>query len=49
MTILLDGSSLSIEKLVAIARFNEKVELAPTARERIQSCRRHGRAKAGRA
>jgi histidine ammonia-lyase len=39
MTILLDGSSLSIEKLVRIARFNEKVELAPEAMARIQACR----------
>jgi histidine ammonia-lyase len=39
MTIVLDGSSLSIEKLVAIARDNEKVELAPEALERIKVCR----------
>ncbi|MEW6240415.1 MAG: aromatic amino acid ammonia-lyase, partial [Chloroflexota bacterium] len=39
MTIVLDGSSLTIEKLVAIARFNEKVELAPAALERIKICR----------
>ncbi|MGQ9833913.1 MAG: HAL/PAL/TAL family ammonia-lyase [Candidatus Villigracilaceae bacterium] len=39
MTITLDGSSLTIEKLVAIARFGEKVELAPTALERIRLCR----------
>jgi histidine ammonia-lyase len=39
MTILLDGSSLAIEKLVRIARFNEKVELAPVALERIRVCR----------
>src|SRR5664280_456747 len=39
MTIVLDGSSLSIEKLVAIARFGEKVELAPAALERIKVCR----------
>jgi histidine ammonia-lyase len=39
MTITLDGSSLTIEKLVAIARFNEKVELAPAALERIKVCR----------
>lgn len=40
MTIVLDGSSLTIEKLVAIARFGEKVELAPEALERIKVCRR---------
>jgi histidine ammonia-lyase len=39
MTITLDGSSLTIEKLVAIARDNEKVELAPKALERVKVCR----------
>ncbi len=39
MPIVLDGSSLTIEKLVAIARHNEKVELAPEALERIKICR----------
>src|SRR5574342_720322 len=39
MTITLDGSSMTIEKLVAIARNNEKVELAPAALERIKRCR----------
>jgi histidine ammonia-lyase len=39
MTITLDGSSLTIEKVVAIARNNEKVELAPAALERIKICR----------
>ena len=39
MTITLSGSSLTIEKLVAIARNNEKVELAPEALERIKVCR----------
>ncbi len=39
MTITLDGSSLTIEKLVAIARHGEKVELAPAALERIKVCR----------
>ena len=39
MTIILDGSALTIEKLVAVARFNEKVELAPAALERIKICR----------
>src|SRR5690349_24251078 len=39
MTITLDGSSLTIEKLAAIARDNEKVELAPSALERIKVCR----------
>jgi histidine ammonia-lyase len=39
MTITLDGSSLTIEKLVTIARHGEKVELAPAALERIKVCR----------
>jgi histidine ammonia-lyase len=39
MTIVLDGSSLTVEKLVAIARHNERVELAPQALERIKVCR----------
>jgi len=39
MTIILNGSELTIEKIVAIARFNEKVELAPEAVERIKVCR----------
>ncbi|MDI6769777.1 MAG: aromatic amino acid ammonia-lyase [Anaerolineales bacterium] len=39
MPITLDGSSLTIENLVAIARFGEKVELAPEALERIKVCR----------
>src|SRR5512134_2523441 len=40
MAITLDGSSLTIEKLVAIARDNEKVVLALEALERIKVCRR---------
>src|SRR5512143_1577611 len=39
MTVVLDGSSLSIEKLVAIARGNEEVRLAPEALARIRACR----------
>lgn len=39
MTIPLDGTSLSIEKLVNIARNSEKVELTPLALERIKVCR----------
>jgi len=34
----LDGSSFTIQKLVAIARENEKGELAPEALERSQIC-----------
>ena len=39
MSIVLDGSSLTIEKLVRIARHGEKVELDPAALERIKVCR----------
>ena len=39
MPITLDGSSLTIEKLVAIARNGAEVVLAPAALERIQVCR----------
>ena len=39
MTIVLDGSSLTVEKLVAIARGGEAVELDPAAAERIKVCR----------
>ncbi len=40
MPILIDGTSLTIERLVAIARGGEKIELAPEAVERIRRCRR---------
>ena len=39
MTIILDGASLTAEKLVRIARGGEKVELDPAAVERIKVCR----------
>ena len=39
MPIILDGSGLTIEKLVAIARHNEPVELHPDALARIATCR----------
>jgi histidine ammonia-lyase len=39
MTITLDGSGLTIEKLVRIARSGEKVELAPLALACIKTCR----------
>ena len=39
MAIVLDGSNLTIEKLVQIARCNENVELHPDALERIKVCR----------
>ncbi|HOX26486.1 MAG TPA: aromatic amino acid ammonia-lyase [Candidatus Krumholzibacteria bacterium] len=39
MTIVLDGSNLTCEKLVRIARGGEKVSLAPQALDRIKACR----------
>lgn len=39
MAIILDGKSLTIEKLIRIARFGEKVELSADALERIKACR----------
>ena len=39
MAIVLDGSGLTIDKVVRIARRGEKVELAPDALERIRRCR----------
>ncbi|MBN1163235.1 MAG: aromatic amino acid lyase [Candidatus Krumholzibacteriota bacterium] len=39
MTIILDGSDLTIEKVVQIARHGEKVKLSPQAIARIKACR----------
>ena len=39
MSIVLDGSGLTVEKLVRIARHKEKVELSQDAIERIKTCR----------
>ena len=39
MTIILDGGSLTVDKLVRIARTGERVELAAAAVERIRVCR----------
>ncbi len=39
MAIVLDGKNLTIEKLVQIARYGEKVELAPESLEKIKACR----------
>ena len=39
MTVVLNGSGLTIEKLVAVARRGEQVDLAPEALERIKVCR----------
>jgi histidine ammonia-lyase len=39
MAIVLDGEHLTIEKLVAIARNNEEVNIAPGSLEKIKECR----------
>lgn len=39
MSVILNGSNLTVEKVVAIARHNEKVELHPEALKRIKVCR----------
>lgn len=39
MAIVLNGSGLTIEKLVQIARYNEKVELSAESIEKIKQCR----------
>jgi len=39
VAIVLDGSGLSVEKLVQIARHNEKVELSKDSIERMKVCR----------
>src|SRR4030066_1451882 len=40
MSIILDGSNLTVEKLVQIARHKEKIELSNLALERIKVCRK---------
>jgi histidine ammonia-lyase len=39
MSIILDGSNLTVEKLVHIARHKEKVEISNDALQRIKTCR----------
>ncbi len=39
MPVVMDGSGLTIERVVAVARHGEKVELHPEALERIKACR----------
>src|SRR5512146_1448728 len=39
MAIVLDGTGLTIDQLVRVARDHEKVELHPAALERIKKCR----------
>lgn len=39
MTIVLDGTNLTVDALVRIARHNERVELHPDSLEKIKACR----------
>ncbi|NOR46391.1 MAG: phenylalanine ammonia-lyase [Candidatus Delongbacteria bacterium] len=39
MALIIDGSGLTIDKIVSVARNNEKIELHPEAIERINVCR----------
>ncbi|MDA3885588.1 MAG: aromatic amino acid ammonia-lyase [Candidatus Delongbacteria bacterium] len=39
MALMIDGSGLTIDKIVSVARNNEKIELHPDAIERINVCR----------
>ena len=39
MTIVIDGSNLTIEKVVQVARYNEEIKLHPDALKRIEKCR----------
>jgi len=39
MTVILTGTGLTIDKLVSVARHNEKVKLHPDALKRIKACR----------
>jgi histidine ammonia-lyase len=39
MTIVIDGSNLTIEKVVQVARHNEEIKLHPDALKRIKKCR----------
>jgi histidine ammonia-lyase len=39
MTVVINGSGLTIEKVVNITRYNEKVKLHPDALQRIKTCR----------
>ena len=39
MTVRIDGTGLTIEDVVRVARNNEPVELTPAALERIRTCR----------
>jgi histidine ammonia-lyase len=40
MTITIDGKDLTIDKLVNVARYNEKIKLHPEAANKIKKCRK---------
>ncbi|MEW5902065.1 MAG: histidine ammonia-lyase [Acidobacteriota bacterium] len=39
MAIIVDGKNLTVEKVVNVARENEKIEIHPEAKKRIEKCR----------
>ncbi len=39
MTIIIDGSNLTVEKVVQVARYNKEIKLHPDAIKRIKKCR----------
>ncbi len=39
MTIVIDGSNLTVEKVVQVARYKEEIKLHPDALKRIKKCR----------
>ncbi len=39
MTIVIDGSNLTVEKVIQVARHNEEIKLHPDALKRIKKCR----------
>jgi histidine ammonia-lyase len=39
MALIVDGRNLTVEKVVAVARLNDRVELHPEAKKRIEKCR----------
>jgi histidine ammonia-lyase len=40
MTVIIDGTGLTIDKIVDVSRHNEKVKIHPDALERIKKCRK---------
>ena len=39
MSVIIDGTKLTVEKLVSVARHKQKVELSSEALQRIKTCR----------